>query len=423
MTSHGAAHTISDWMDGTRHQNEQPTHARDTRLRISMIGPFGLRHKGTSRARLLPMAQALSERGHEIKVVLPPWDSPEDSGREEQVGTVLVSSVRLPPSVPGLFGVALSYRLAMEALSFGPEVVHCFKPKAYAGMAAFVLWYAARLGVAKARLVLDTDDWEGPGGWNERVGYSGIQTAVFARQEHWGLTHCHALTVASRALETLAWSKAVPKERAFYVPNGWQDAAPKRHQRAPEVSRDRSVLLVTRFIEFDIPWLMEMWKQVVGQMPEAELSVVGKGFSGEEDLLQQIVEAEGLHRSVKYLGWLEGDDLRRRQKEANLAIFPYEDTLINRAKCSARLIELMASGLPIVASDVGQNREYIEQRLSGWLVPPRDSQAFADGVVCLLKGAELRRKLGQGAMERIRAKFGWQKLVDEVEKAYFTAMQ
>jgi len=41
-----------------------------------MIGPFGLRQKGTSRARLVPLAGALADRGHQIKVVLPPWDSP-----------------------------------------------------------------------------------------------------------------------------------------------------------------------------------------------------------------------------------------------------------------------------------------------------------------------------------------------------------
>lgn len=181
-------------------------------------------------------------------------------------------------------------------------------------------------------------------------------------------------------------------------------------------------MLVTRFVEFDTRWLVEMWKQVIGQMPGAELSVVGKGFSGEEELLRRVVKAEGLDRSLKYLGWLEGDELRRRQQEAQLAIFPYEDTLMNRAKCSTRLVQLMASGLPIVATDVGQNREYIEHGLSGWLVPPNDSQAFAEGVVSLLQDEQLRRILGQRARERILTMFSWHNLVEEVEQAYVRAM-
>jgi len=369
------------------------------------------------------MAQSLAERGHQIKIILPPWDSPEDSATETEVESVLVSQARLPASVPGLFGLALSFRLAREALAFGPEVVHCFKPKAYAGAAAFVLWYAARLGLTRARVVLDTDDWEGTGGWNEIGGYSPVQRALFSRQEQWGLGHCHALTVASRTLETLAWSKGTPKERVFYVPNGWHDTTLEWGETASARSGGKSVLLVTRFIEFEIQRLVEMWKQVIRQIPGAELWVVGKGLSGEEELLQQIVEAEGLGQSVEYLGWLEGDELGRWQHGAQLAILPYEDTLINRAKCSATLVQLMASGLPTVATDVGQNREYIEHGLSGWLVPPEDSQAFAGGVVSLLQDEQLRRRLGQRARERILTRFGWHQLVEAVEEAYTIALR
>ena len=94
-----------------------------------MIGPFGLRHKGTSLARLLPMAQSLADRGHRVKVILPPWDSPEDSAREAEVKSVLVSHARLPSSVPGLFGLVLCFRLVRETLAFSPEVVHCLSPR------------------------------------------------------------------------------------------------------------------------------------------------------------------------------------------------------------------------------------------------------------------------------------------------------
>jgi glycosyltransferase involved in cell wall biosynthesis len=391
-------------------------------LRIAMIGPFGLRRKGTSRARLLPMAQSLAERGHQVDVVLPPWDSPEDSAWQTMMGLVPVRHTRLPPATPGLFGLLLCCRLVREALASRPEVVHCFKPKAYAGAAAFALWYAARLGLTRARVVLDTDDWEGRGGWNEMGSYSRAQRALFSYQEQCGLGHCHALTVASRALETLAWSRGVPREKVSYVPNGWQDTAANVSGMSAGHSGTTSVLLVTRFIEFDIRWLVDVWEEVIRRMPGAVLSVVGKGLSGEERLLQEMVEARRLARSVEYLGWLEGDDLLDCEQETQLAIFPYDDTLVNRTKCSARLVQLMASGLPTIATDVGQNREYIEHGLSGWLVPADDSGAFAAAVVGLLRDEELRSRLGQGAKERILSEFSWDKLVERVEKAYLGAL-
>jgi glycosyltransferase involved in cell wall biosynthesis len=393
------------------------------RLKISMIGPFGLRQKGTSRARLLPLARALAERGHQIKLVLPPWDSPQDSGQEVEAGGVAITHVTLPPSFPGLFHILLARRLATAALAFRPNVVHCFKPKAYAGMAAFFLWYAGRLGLAKARLVLDTDDWEGPGGWNEIAPYSTMQKALFAFQERWGLVHCHALTVASQALQTIAWSRGVPRDRVFYLPNGWGAKDPKPEVEASSPVEGRVALLFTRFVEFDVPWLVDMWKDVLARVPEARLLVIGKGFFGEEDSLQRLADSEGLGKSMEYLGWLEGDELRRRQQATHLAILPYQDTLINRTKCSVKLIELMASGLPVVATDVGENSHYIEHGVSGWLVPPDDNEAFANAVALLLKDLQLRTRLGKGARQRILDEFKWSNLAERAEQAYLRALQ
>jgi glycosyltransferase involved in cell wall biosynthesis len=388
-----------------------------------MIGPFGLRQKGTSRARLVPVARALAERGNVIKVVLPPWDSPQDSGKEVEVDGVHVSHVALPPPIPGLFHIMLARRLAAEALASRPDVVHCFKPKAYSGLAAFLLWYAARLGLARVRLVLDTDDWEGPGGWNEIGPYTKMQKRLFAFQERWGLVHCHALTVASHALETIAWSRGVPGDRVFYLPNGWGLTESGPELAASKASHGKAALLFTRFVEFEVAWLIGLWKQVLARVPDARLLVVGKGLSGEEELLQQLSDSEGLGTSVEYLGWLEGDELRRRQQTVLLAIFPYQDTLINRAKCSAKLVELMAAGLAVVATDVGENSHYIEHGVSGWLVPADDNDAFAHAVALLFENQQLRARLGQGARQRILNDFQWSTLAERAEQAYFRALQ
>ena len=69
-------------------------------LRIVIAGPFGLRARGTMPARALPLARALERRGHAVRLVLPPWDSPADAGRSWTDAGVEV--VNLP-----LAGVAL----------------------------------------------------------------------------------------------------------------------------------------------------------------------------------------------------------------------------------------------------------------------------------------------------------------------------
>ena len=189
-------------------------------MNIAMLGPFGLRPKSTMRRRALPLGKALAARGHGVTIIVPPWDWPADAGRQWQEEGVEVRCLSLSPSVPGLSAIALVVRLLRGALDTQPDVVHCFKPKAYAGLAAFLLWYGRYVGLWRGRLVVDSDDWEGPGGWNERGGYSWAQRPFFAWQERWGLLHADAVTVASHTLQTLAWSLGVPPERLHYLPNG-----------------------------------------------------------------------------------------------------------------------------------------------------------------------------------------------------------
>src|SRR5579859_8033874 len=195
-----------------------PTPAEPGRpLRLAFIAPFGLQPKGTASARALPLAQALAARGHTVRLIVPPWDDPSapPAGRITQAAGVEV--VELPRPRPGLPGAGLvgwPAALLRAALGGRPDVVHVFKPKAYAGLAG--------LGLAALRRpwVLDTDDWEGRGGWNTLNPYSPAQRAFFQWQETTLPRLAGAATVASRTLQTQLWGRGVPPGRVFYLPNG-----------------------------------------------------------------------------------------------------------------------------------------------------------------------------------------------------------
>jgi len=391
-------------------------------LRIALIGPFGLGPKGTMRMRALPMALALTARGYEVEIFLPPWSNPGDSGREEVKGGVKIHNITLPPSIPLLGHLIITWRLLSRALKSKPHIVHCFKPKAYSGLVAMAIWFLRKVGLASVGLVMDSDDWEGTGGWNEIENYTWLQKRFFAFQEKWGLLHCDAVTVASRALQTLAWSLGVKPESVFYVPNGMPLESLELETHPQQASKERpTVLLYTRFFEFSLERVVEIWKGVVEAIPEARLLVVGRGLFGEEERLRQLMaqrEIEG----VEYVGWVE----EKKQKwlaSADLAIYPYDDTLINRTKCSIKLIELMGSRLPIVASDVGENRQYIEHLVSGYLIEPGDDESFCQAIIHILRDEELQRALGREAGRRVREKFNWATLAQTVEKAYNIALE
>jgi glycosyltransferase involved in cell wall biosynthesis len=382
--------------------------------------------------RALPMAKALTARGHTVTMLLPPWQNPEDAGRCWEEDGVAIKNIPLPPGIPGLFHILTALRLARRALALRPDVVHLFKPKAYSGLTH---WLLARLPSAhRPCQVVDADDWEGPGGWNDLGGYTPMQQRFFTWQERWGLTHADAVTVASRTLESLVWALGVPPQRVFYVPNGVTRKQEARGRRQ-EVRNDQPcILLYTRFFEFPISRVVEVFRRVRERVPTARLLVVGKGLFGEEEELFHLASQSGLtitHRvlritfqvsrfthDVTYFGWVPSADLPAYFAQADVAIYPFDDTLVNRAKCAVKLRDLLAAGVPVVAEAVGQNREYIRHGETGWLVVPGDVASFAEAVARLLEDVTLRKRLGQAAALDMRERFAWERLVETVERAY-----
>jgi glycosyltransferase involved in cell wall biosynthesis len=406
-------------------------------LRLAFIAPFGLRPKGTASARALPLAQALVARGHQVRLVVPPWDDPSapPQGRVSCLGGVEV--VELPAPRPALSGAGVigwPAALVREALRGRPDVVHVFKPKAYAGFAA--------LGLAALRRpwVLDTDDWEGRGGWNALNRYPAPQRALFQWQETTLPRLAGAATVASRTLETQLWGFGVPRRRVFYLPNGvdhakydpWLAAAadPAAVERVrgmyglPPASPDNPLLLLwTRFVEFPMEWPLRVLEALAPHTPGLRLLIVGEGFHGEERRLLAEADARGLAGRVLVCGRVEGADLGGLLAQGTVALYPMRDTLVNRAKCPVKLLDLLALGVPVVAHNVGQVGEYLGHGESGVLVPPGDVPGLTAGVQALLADPARRRTLGQAAAARAWTCFPWSRLAAAAEAAYAVALR
>jgi glycosyltransferase involved in cell wall biosynthesis len=314
--------------------------------------------------------------------------------------------------------------LIQRALAFQPEVIHCFKPKSYSGLALWGLWHLKRLSRLKARLIVDTDDWEGWGGWNDKENYSWTQKRLFAWQEQWCLRQAEGVTIASRALESIVWSLGVKPPRTIYVPNGignLEDVGLKVEASSPTSNLQPpapTILLYTRFVEFKVERVLDVLQRVIAQVPEAKLLILGQGLHHEEDELLMQAEALGLRAHVEYAGWVKPEELAGLFARSTVAIHLFDDTLINRTKCSVKLIDLLAAGVPVVADAVGQNTEYIQPDETGLLVPSGDAAAMAEAVAAILHHPIRRKQLSSSAARDVRERFNWDRLIEAVEKIY-----
>ena len=395
-------------------------------MHIAFVGTFGLLPKSTMRLRALPMARALARRGHQVTVLIPPWDNPADSGRAFLSDGVRVENLNLPPRIPGVWYGLVTAQLLRRLHALQPDVVHAFKPKGFSGAVAQTLLAMRWMGRTTPRVVVDTDDWEGSGGWNDVNPYPAWQRRVFAGQEESLLRRADAVTAASRALVEMAAERR-PNRPVVYLPNGVEPPLPSADRADGGRLRDRLglgtgpvVLLYTRFVEFRLPRLVATMQALAARVEGLTLLVVGTGLWGEERALASLVEAERLPCRVVQAGWVPPEELPAFFAAADLALFPMDDTLLNRTKCSVKLIDLLSAGVPVVADRVGQNAEYIQSGESGELVRPGDVEEMAESVASLLADHDRCDRLGRNARLRLLEQFRWDARMPELESAYQT---
>src|SRR3989449_10667984 len=101
-------------------------------------------------------------------------------------------------------------------------------------------------------------------------------------------------------------------------------------------------------------------------------------------------------------------------------LFPY--TTLFRSGLSQTLLEAMALGLPVVASDYGGNPDLVRPGETGLLVPPLDPAAWARALARLFGDADLARRLARAGRELVRRDFTLERTAARTEAIYREAL-
>lgn len=319
-------------------------------MRILFAAPFGLETKATVRSRILPLARGLASFGHEVEVLVPPWDTP---GSRPGVESTAGVSVRQLALTGGVAGTVL--RMWARVLDAVPDVLHIVKPRLHAGACQFLAHAQALAtgGSTATRIVLDVDDWEQA--WTPSATRSLAVRAVLAWQEEWGLRHCHGATAASQWLVHRI-RNANPGVPVLYLPNGWA-AEPAGKSRG--TGRGTAILWFTRFAEIDVDWMSRFWAALSGRVSGVRLLVAGEPVVPDLALpFRAELGKGGGQGPVEWLGYLTREQILQAAASARCAIAPARLSVDNMAKCSVRLLDLNRLGLSCVVSGVGEQQRY-----------------------------------------------------------------
>jgi glycosyltransferase involved in cell wall biosynthesis len=380
-------------------------------MKIAFVCGFAWEPKGTARARAFPLAAELVNKGHEVSLFLTPYDNPADSGTKKELEGVRVVNIEVGQR-PGFRQAPwIAQRLCSAIRQYSPDVVHIFKPKGYAGAACTWLLLRGFRSVA-----LDLDDWEGWGGWNNVKTYPWIVKEYIDRQEKWLIRRVPVLTAASRALERRAQELRKSPQGVLYIPNGWsfrkapttcESAAPSMTDGARKsfgLPDGPAIFYGGHFDPADDVLFFCRATEHAARQFGATLVFVGEGPEIPK-VKQFFAQRDGL--IALFFPRLPHEQFLQLVAASDIAAFPYPDTPIYQAKCSARIVDYMAMGKAVLTTTVGQNLDYLVDGESGVLIAPGDASRFGQAIERLLADPELRLRLGQNARKRIREKFSW----------------
>lgn len=156
-------------------------------------------------------------------------------------------------------------------------------------------------------------------------------------------------------------------------------------------------------------YLLDVFSKVIRSFPKAVLVIVGGG-SQFEILKLKAVEL-GIKNKVFFLG--VRDDIPEL-----LGLFDiFALTSINEG-ISLSLLEAMAAGRPIVATNVGGNPDVVVDGKTGFLLPLKDSEKMAEKIVSLLSNKELSIRMGEAGLKRAEQLFSLDRMVKNYENIY-----
>lgn len=151
--------------------------------------------------------------------------------------------------------------------------------------------------------------------------------------------------------------------------------------------------------------------RIASQLPTPwHLLIVGRD-EGIGDALRTQAADGGIVDHVTFLG--ECDDVEMILPAADVALL-----VSHQEGFSNALLEAMAQGLAVIATDVGGNRDAIDDRKSGLLVPVRDPERLGEAVLKLAYDVDLRKSLGAAARDRVVGRFSQKACVERYLRLY-----
>jgi len=364
-------------------------------LKIALVSPYDFPYPGGVTQHVLHLQREFRRLGHDVRIIAPSSDRQIEEQRDDVYRVGRVTRVRANGSIAR---ITLSFRLSRRVRDILRnerfDVVHAHEPLMPA-LPPTILRYSEALNIGTFHA--------------HRGSYYGyfygrpVLKRVFANLD--------GRIAVSRAAKKFV--QQYFQARYTIIPNGVDFDRFAAAEPLPELMDGRpNILFVGRPEKRKgLGYLIRAYPAIKNAFPEARIVVAGAG-DWERDRYQGYAQAHGL-RDIIFLGWQPDDTLPSLYKSATVFCSP----AIGGESFGIVLLEAMAAGIPVVASDIEGYRDVVSPGKQGLLVPPRNEKALADALCELLQDGGLREEMTT-AGQAWALHFAWPRVAQRVLHFY-----
>ena len=370
-----------------------PAQAMRGLLKVGIVSPYGYPHPGGVNEHVRYTYEAMRRLGHDVWIITSKYGKQRESeGHIIRLGTGYAF-----PANGSMGRVTLSWRFKRRARELLAE--HRFD----------VLHFHEPLVPFLSPTMLDQSDTVNVATFHA---FGGFSPSYWVGRRFAGRLagKLHGRIAVSGAARHFI-SRYFPGDYRI-IPNGvdldrFADAEPFDHLRDGTLN----ILFVGRFEERKgFIHLLKAYHRLRKRHVDARLLVIGTGPKAREYRryigLRQI-------RDVEFLGRVADDDKARYFASADVFCSP----ATGQESFGVVLLEAMATGVPIVASDIHGYKSVVQRGVQGLLVEPRNHRALAAALYTLAVDPELRHRMGEAGRQRA-PDYSWDRVTERIVAYY-----
>lgn len=339
------------------------------------------------------VAEAQAAAGDDVTVLVNSLD--RRTLTEQMNGVRVIKAGRLATVASTPLGVALPWQLSRQR----PDLAHLHFPYPWGELSQLLLGHAPRLVITYHS---DVVKQQGLLRW-----YRPLLWRILRRADR-------ILATSPRYIETSPYLSAL-RDKCVVAPLGVET------ERFRDVAAARVAGLRRRFPG---PLLLFVGRlryykglnHLLAAMPDlpATLLIVGDGPMRAE--WQAQVEQLGIARRVHFLTDVNDADLPAYYAAADIFVLPASQ---RSEAFGAVLLEAMASGRPLISTELGTGTSWVNQDgVTGLVTPAGDSPALAAAIRRLLDDPALRQRMGEAGRARVAAEFTFERMLERIEAVY-----